>query len=189
MDAYRLALSLHLLSLLVLAGGILAFGLAFSRLRSARSGEQAVPWVRLIARAGWAFPVSILGLLATGAYLTAHSWTWSTAWIDVSIAGLIVVTLQGPLLGGPRTTALAEAVEANGPGELGERPRRLARDPVLWLVLLANPGVVLAIVWCMSAKPGMPGALAALIIGYAAGAAAAFAVTRPAAVRPDEARP
>ena len=49
----------------------------------------------LIERAGWAFPVSILGLVATGAYLTAHSWTWSTAWIDVSIAGVVVVTLQG----------------------------------------------------------------------------------------------
>jgi hypothetical protein len=188
MDASHIALSLHLLSLLVLAGGIVAFGLSFWRLRAAQSGEQAVPWVRLIERAGWAFPVSILGLVATGAYLTAHSWTWSTAWIDVSIAGLIVVTLQGPLLGGPRTTALAEAVDANGPGALGERPRRLARDPVLWLVLLANPGVVLAIVWCMSAKPGMAGSLAALILGYAAGAIAAFAVTRPPAGRPDEAR-
>jgi len=48
--------------------------------------------------------------------------------------------------------------------------------------------VVLAIVWCMSAKPGVPGGLAALILGYAAGAIAAFAVTRPPAGRPDEAR-
>ncbi|HXD70869.1 MAG TPA: DUF2269 family protein [Gaiellales bacterium] len=188
MDAYHTALSLHLLSLLVLAGGIIAFGLSFWRLRSAQSGDEAAPWVRLIERAGWSFPVSILGLVATGAYLTAHSWTWTTAWIDVSIAGLIVVTLQGPLLGGPRTTALAQAVDANGPGELGERPLRLARDPVLWLVLLANPGVVLAIVWCMTAKPGALAAVAAIILGYAAGAVAAFAVTRSPAPRTDEAR-
>jgi hypothetical protein len=40
----------------------------------------------------------------------------------------------------------------------------------------------------MSAKPGMAGSLAALILGYAAGAIAAFAVTRPPAGRPDEAR-
>ena len=79
-------------------------------------------------------------------------------------------------------------MNTNGPGELGEQPRRLARDPVLGLVLLANPGVVVAIVWCMSSKPGMPGAAAALILGYAAGAIAAFVVTRSPTVRPDEAR-
>ena len=42
MDAYHIALSLHLLSLLALAGGIIAFGLSFGRLRSAQSGEEAV---------------------------------------------------------------------------------------------------------------------------------------------------
>jgi len=178
-DAYHLALSLHLLSLLVMAGGITVFGLCFWRLRSARSLEEAVPRIRLIDRTGWTFPVSILGLLATGAYLTQHAWTWSTSWIDVSMAGLILVALQGPLLGGPRTKALAEAVDANGPGELGERPRWLARDPVLWIVLLANPGVVLAIVWNMTVKPGMPGAVAAVVLGYAVGAIAAIALTRP----------
>ncbi|HEX5251824.1 MAG TPA: hypothetical protein VFW14_19340 [Gaiellales bacterium] len=41
---------------------------------------------------------------------------------------------------------------------------------MLWLVLLTNRGVVLAIVWCMSAKPGMLAAVAAVILGYAVGA-------------------
>jgi len=94
-DAADIVLYLHLLSLLLMAVGIVVFGVCFWRLRSARSLDQAVPSVRLIDRAGWAFPVSILGLVATGAYLTFHSWTWSTAWIDASIAGLIVVSLQG----------------------------------------------------------------------------------------------
>jgi hypothetical protein len=187
MDAYHVALALHLLSLLVMAGGITAFGLSFWGVRSARSREAALPWVRLIDRAGWAFPLSILGLVATGAYLTAHSWTWSTSWIAVAIVGLIVVALQGPLLGGPRTAALTAALEANGPGELGERPRRLVRDRVLWIVLLANPGVVLGIVWNMTAKPATPGAVAAVVLGYAAGAVAAVALTRSPAGRPEEA--
>jgi len=188
MDAYHVALSLHLLSLLVMAGGITAFGLSFWRLRSARSREDAVPWVRLVERSGWAFPLSIVGLVATGAYLTAHSWAWSTPWIVVSIAGLVVVALQGPLLGGPRTTALMGALEANGPGPLGEQPRRLARDRVLWVVLLANPGVVLGIVWNMTTKPSTPGALAAVVLGYVVGAVAAVVLSRSPAPRLDEAR-
>ena len=118
------------------------------------------------------------GLVATGAYLTAHSWTWSTAWIDASIAGLIVVSLQGALVGGPRTEALKDAIQASGPGTLDAEARHLAHDRALWIVLLANPGVVLGIVWNMTVKPGAAGAIAAIVVGYAVGAAAALAAAR-----------
>lgn len=178
MDAADIVLYLHLLSLLLMAVGIVVFGVCFWRLRSARSLDEAVPSVRLIDRAGWAFPVSILGLVATGAYLTFHSWTWSTAWIDASIAGLIVVSLQGPLVGGPRTEALKDAIQASGPGTLDAEARHLAHDRALWIVLLANPGVVLGIVWNMTVKPGAAGAIAAIVVGYAVGAAAALAAAR-----------
>ena len=61
-----------------MAGGITVFGLCFWRLRSARSLEGAVPRIRLIDRTGWTFPVSTLGLLATGAYLTSSALTPGT---------------------------------------------------------------------------------------------------------------
>lgn len=41
------------------------------------------------------FPVAIIGLFATGAYLTSDLWAWDTRWIDVSLAGLVIVALQG----------------------------------------------------------------------------------------------
>ena len=30
--------------------------------------------------------------------MTADVWTWSTGWIDVSIVGLAVVAIQGPVV-------------------------------------------------------------------------------------------
>lgn len=180
MNTDHVILYVHLLSLFAMVGGITIFGVCYSRLRSARSGEAAAPWIRLAEQSGWLFPLSILGLLASGAYLTFHAWTWGTAWIDASIAGLIVVALQGPLVGGPRTQALKDTIEANGPGSLGEPARRLTRDRALWIVLLANPGVVLGIVWNMTAKPDALGAIAAIIVGYAVGAVAALAYSRAA---------
>jgi hypothetical protein len=92
--------------------------------------------------------------------------------------GLALVTLQGPLVAGPRVNALRRALDANAPGPLDERARRLTRDPALWIVILANPGVVLGITWNMSVKPGTAGAIAALLVGYAVGAAAARPLTR-----------
>jgi hypothetical protein len=177
-DAYRVVLYLHLLSLFAMVGGITVVGVCYLRLRAAESLADAVPWANLADQTGWVFPLSVVGLFASGAYLTSHTWTWSTSWIDVSIAGLALVTLQGPLVAGPRVKALRHALDENAPGPLGERARRLTRDPALWIVILANPGIVLGITWNMSVKPGAAGAIAAVLVGYALGAAAARPLTR-----------
>ena len=181
MDAYHVVLFLHLLSLLVMAGGITVFGVCYLRLRAADSLSDAVPWANLAGQTGWVFPLSILGLLASGAYLTSDRWTWGAAWIDVSIAALAVVAVQGPLVAGPRAKALNDTLSERAPGPLDPRARRLARDPALWIVLLANPGIVLGIVWNMTVKPGTAGAIAAVVAGYAVGAAAARPLAKQSA--------
>ena len=88
MDAHHFVLYLHLLSVFVMVGGITVVGLCYFRLRTAESLMDAAPWANLADQTGWVFPLSILGLFASGAYLTSDMWTWSTPWIDVSIAGL-----------------------------------------------------------------------------------------------------
>jgi predicted integral membrane protein DUF2269 len=167
-------LVLHLLSMVALLGTIAVFGTCYLRIRAADTLTEASPWARLADQAGWGFPPAILALFATGAYLTSHAWEWSTPWIVASIAGLLLVTLQGPIVGGPRSGALKKALDENEPGALDETTRRLARDTTLWIVLCANPGVVLGIIWDMTVKPGAAGAIAALVAGYALGVAAAF---------------
>jgi hypothetical protein len=178
MDAYHIVLYLHLLSVFVMVGGITVVGVCYFRLRTAASLIDAAPWANLADQTGWVFPLSILGLFASGAYLTSDLWTWSTPWIDVSIAGLALVTVQGPLVAGPRAKALRHALDENALGPLDERARRLTRDPALWIIILANPGIVLGITWNMSVKPGTAGAIAAVLAGYAVGAAAAWPLTK-----------
>ena len=99
------------------------------RLRAAETLEQAVPWGMLAGKTKNVFPIVVLGLFGTGAYMTSDLWTWNTGWIWPSIVGLALIGLQGPLLAGPRADALKKALMENGPGPLGERPRRLARIP------------------------------------------------------------
>ena len=101
-----------------------------------------------------------------------------TPWIAVSVAGLVLVTLQGPLVAGTRAKALTHALEENPAGPLDLRARQLARDRTLWIVIFANPGVVLGITWNMSVKPGTAEAIAAVLVGYAIGAAAALPLTK-----------
>lgn len=183
MDAYHVVLYLHLLALFVLVGAITVVAVCYLQLRAAWSLVDAAPWATLADQTGWVFPPAVLGLLATGAYLTNDKWTWGTPWIAVSIAGLALITLQGPLVAGPRARALKQALDENGAGPLDVRARRLARDRTLWIVIFANPGIVLGITWNMSVKPGTAGAIAAVLAGYAVGAAAALSLPKQSAGR------
>jgi hypothetical protein len=182
MDTYRTVLYLHVLSLLLGIGAATVVGVCLFRLRSAQTLADALPWGMLAGKTERVFPVAILGLFSTGAYLTSDVWTWSTRWIDVSIVALALVALQGPLVAGLRAKALERALGENGPGPLGDSARRLARDPALWVVTFANPGIVLGILWDMINKPSTAEAIAAVVVGYAVGAAVALPFTRREAI-------
>lgn len=170
MDTYHVVLYIHLLFLLVgFSAGVVVVVCLF-KLRAAETLEAAVPWGQLTGQIEKAFPIAVVGLYGSGAYLTHHLWTFSASWIVLPIVGLAVLAVQGPLVVGRQGHKLKHALMGNGPGRLGEAARRLTVDRVLWGGEFANLGIVLAIVWTMTEKPGWGGAIAALAIGYAVGA-------------------
>jgi hypothetical protein len=177
---YQFMLFLHIVSLAIglAAGGILLVCLI--QLRSATTLEQAAPFGAIAGKVEKAFPVAILGLFLTGAYMASDIWTWSTPWIDVAIAGLVVLGLQGPLVGGRQGHQLKQALMQNGPGPLSDEARRMARHPGLWWTELANLGIVFGIVWNMTHKSGWTEAVIALVVGYAVGAALSLPISKPA---------
>jgi hypothetical protein len=182
-NTYHYVLYVHLLALFVGIGAGAVLLACLMQLRAERTVEQAAPFGMLAGKVGKLFPVAILGLFGTGAYMTAESsfpWTWSTRWIDVGIAGLVVLTVQGAGIGERAGHKLAAALQANGPGPLGPQARRMTLHPGLWVVEFSNLGVVFGVVWCMTEKPGLGSSIAAVAGGYAVGAALALLVTRKA---------
>ena len=182
MDTYHVVLFLHLMSLFVGVGAAAIVVVCLFRLRAAETLEQAVPWGMLAGQTEKAFPISVIGLFATGAYMTSDVWSWGTRWIDVAIVALAVVALQGPLVAGRRAHMLKNALRENGPGPLKEPAKRMTRDPLLWMISLANPGIVFGIVWNMTQKPGVGEAVAAVVIGYVVGIALALRFVKAPAV-------
>jgi hypothetical protein len=169
LDTYHVVLYLHLLALFVGVGAASVLLVCLFHLRGAKTLEAALPWGIAAGKTERAFPLAIVGLFATGAYMTSDIWTWSTGWIVTSIVGLALVALQGPLVGGRAGHQLATALQANGPGALGERARAMTRHPGLWVAEFGNIGIVLGVVWNMTQKPGTGQAIAAIAAGYAAG--------------------
>lgn len=174
MDTYQVVLYVHLLALFIGIGAASVLVVCLFQLRAATTLADAAPWGVVAGKTERAFPVAVVGLFGTGAYMTSHAWTWSTGWIDVSIAGLVLVALQGPLVGGRAGRKLERALHANGPGPLGKRARKMTRHPGLWIAEFTNVGVVFGIVWNMTQKPGVAGAIAAVVGGYAVGAVVAM---------------
>jgi len=150
------------------------------QLRAARTVEQAAPWGIVAGKAGKFFPVAIVGLFGSGAYMTTSfaGWSWGTRWIDVGIAALVVLLAQGGGIAERTGHKLGAALQANGPGPLGSEARRMALHPGLWVVEFSNLGIVFGVVWNMTQKPGLGGSLAAVLVGYAVGAALAVLATR-----------
>jgi hypothetical protein len=54
----------------------------------------------------------------------------------------------------------------------------MTRHPLLWASELSALGVVFGIVWNMTQKPGVGGAVGAIVGGYAVGCALAWRLTR-----------
>jgi hypothetical protein len=96
----------------------------------------------------------------------------------VSIAGLALLALQGPLVAERTAKKVERALQANGPGPLGPEARQMTRHPALWVSEFSNLGVVLGVVWDMTQKPGLGESIAAVLVGYAVGAGLALAFTR-----------
>jgi hypothetical protein len=180
LNTYHYVLYVHLLSLFVGIGAGSVLLACLLQLRAARTVEQAAPWGIMAGKVGKLFPVAILGLFGTGAYMTSDLWTWSTRWIDVAIAALVVLTVQGAGIAERTGHKLGAALQANGPGPLGPEARRMTLHPGLWVVEFSNLGIVFAVVWNMTLKPGLGESLAAVLIGYAVGVGLALLLTRSA---------
>ncbi len=184
MDTYHVVLYIHLLALFVGIGAGAVMLVCLFQLRAAQTLVDAVPRGRVAGKTARAFPVAILGLFGTGAYMTSDVWTWSTGWIYVGIAALVVLALQGPLVAERTGKKLERALHENGPGPLAERARRMTLHPGLWITEFSSLGLVLGVVWNMTHKPGTASAIAAAAGGYAVGAAVGLLITTTSQAQP-----
>jgi hypothetical protein len=183
-DTYHVVLYLHLLSLFLGIGAASILMVCTFHLRIAQTLADAIPWGSVASKLGRVFPIAIIGLFATGAYMTSDIWKWGTSWIYVSIVGLAVVAFQGPFVAERAAHRLGAALQENGPGPLGEHARRMTRQRSLWIAEYTNLAVVLGIVWNMTEKPGTASAVVTLVIAYAVGVAVGLWLSRAPADAP-----
>jgi hypothetical protein len=182
MDAYHIALFLHIMTLVVAASATAITKLAVGRRIRARTVREALEWHELLISTSKAFPLCLASFAATGAYMVGvlGARAWSSGFV---IAGFIGVTLllgSGTFLG-VKAKALKQLLTAAANSAPDAAPPRIVPPALVMMLPLVNTGVALGVVFDMVTKPAsVPVALGVIAIGIATSAALAWRK------RPDE---
>jgi hypothetical protein len=180
MAFYTLALFLHVVCALALgaADALLLVGLVQAR-RASTVAELRV-WSGLAESTGRMIPLVALLLLVPGIYMVVAAWGWATPWIDVALGALVALALLGRTVLGPRLAAVHAGALQEPDGPIPAALRHTQSDPALWIAICTSTALLLGIVFLMTTKPGLGGALATIAVALAGGAAASI-LARPGA--------
>jgi hypothetical protein len=171
LSGYTIALFIHFLSLLTATAAMAATFLAALWLRAAKDAGEAACSLATIERIVPAFPAATLGLLASGAWMTESSWTWTTPWILGGLIGLAVIVVLGAGIDGARNRALKRELGASG---FSAKARAMLADPTPWAARLTMMTLLVAVVGIMAMKPSALGVALWLVVGVVAGVLAAL---------------
>jgi hypothetical protein len=161
MTLYSIALFVHIVGALLLFVTLTVEGIALRQLHRAATMEAAQVAAASLRLNRIVGPLSALGVLIPGLYMTATTWGW-VAWIVVGLASWLAIAVLGAV-NGIRILAL-------------ERSQALLtgiRNPIFLISWSTRAGIALGVVFLMTVKPGAAGAVLAILLAAAAGAALA----------------
>ena len=167
MDSYRIALFLHVITLVVAASSGAVTKLAVGRRIRARSIGEALEWHSVLVSASRAFPLCLASFTVTGAYMVsragAHAWT--NGFVISGLVGVTFLLGSGTYLG-IKAKALTQVLENLAKGGADRPAPRLVPPPLVAKLPVLNTGVALGVIFDMVTKPGsIFVALAALAVG------------------------
>ena len=166
MNLYSIALFVHVVGALLLFVTLTVEGVALRLLHRAATPEaskSAAGMLRLNRIVG---PVSALGVLIPGLYMTATSWGW-VAWIMVAFVSWLLIAVLGAvngirIVGLERSQALLSGI----------------RTPMFLVSWMTRVGIALGAIFLMTVKPGAVAAVLAILIAAAAGAALGIGLSK-----------
>lgn len=180
MDTYRIALFVHLLTLIVAASVTAVTKLAAARRQRARTIGEVLEWHDILMSAARLFPICLVFFVASGAYMlsVSHAPVWTSAYVVAGMVGVVLLFASGAFLGAKGRAF--RAVLAGMASQGADRPAPRMVPPALVATLPAvNTGIAVAVVFDMTLKPASVGvALAVIAAGIALGGAGL--VRRPA---------
>jgi hypothetical protein len=185
MDSYRIALFLHVVTLVVAASAGAVTKLAAGRRLRARSIAEALDWHSVLVSASRAFPFCLASFTITGAYMVsrASAQVWASGFVISGLVGVVFLLGSGTYLGikGKGLKQVLENLAKDGADR--PVPKLIPPPPLVGILPIVNSGVSLGVVFDMVTKPvRIPLALA--ILGAGAAISAGMNRRKPAPSAP-----
>jgi hypothetical protein len=172
MNGYAVILFFHIVGAL---GFFVALGLEWTTIRQLRrvaTVEQLREWLRLSNGASRVGMVSMLVLLGTGFHMMAKVWG-GVAWILVALGTIVLLAVLTVALSRRRMAAIGKEI-ASEKGPLSPALQQLLHHPMLWIAIQTRVGIALGIIYLMTVKPDLIGALLTVGVATLLGLAAAI---------------
>jgi hypothetical protein len=166
MTLYSIALFAHVVGALLLFVTLTVEGVALRLLRRAATPGDAHGAAAMLRVNRIVGPLSALGVLIPGLYMTATSWG-GVAWIVVALVCWVVIAALGAV-NGIRIVAL----------EGSQSVLTGIENPMFLISWTTRVGIALGVVFLMTVKPGAVAAALAILIAAAAGAAVGMGLSR-----------
>lgn len=158
---HKIALLLHILSVLVLFAGIGGIVVGTYGMRRSATMKQFAEWTWLATTTDKIMPFASAGVVLSGIYMVMTAWGWQTMWAVVALVTFVLMVALGPFLIGPRLLHIKKDIKKL-PDTVEGVPDHLhaqASDPLLWMVLIVFTVMAFSIVVLMTLKPGLSGSL------------------------------
>lgn len=160
---YPIALFIHVTSAMMLAAGLGIMTVCEFRVGSAWTLEELRRWVGLADKTGKALGMIAPVVLLSALYLVHLRWGFGHAWIVMALITFLVMAISGRALIGSRLYAILETAIAAG--SVSPDVRRMIEDPLLRWHPWVRVGVFTWLLFLMTTKPALEGAVLSLITG------------------------
>jgi hypothetical protein len=170
MTLYSIALFVHIVGSLLLFTAFTAEGIGLFHLRKVTTSEQARQWEAVTGLARIFGPASVVAILVPGLYMMVTTWGW-VSWLAVALFAWFAVSVMGAVNGIRLSLVMRRA--ATDVSIIG---RFRAREFVVsWMMRLA---IALGIVFLMTNKPDLVGAVICVAAAVAVGGSAGLVASR-----------
>ena len=167
---YSIMLFPHIIGVV---GMLIAVGLTITGMLGmlySKKTETLRVWASLAVKADGLLPLSVIIIFFPALYLVITAWGWHVAWINLSIAALIVMLFMGPSINLRRLKAILKAVDAETASTPSANLVNTVQDRLLWISVITMTTIAIAIVFLMTVKLAFIGSLVtfgiAVVLGY-----------------------
>ena len=177
MSLYTILVFVHVTSAIGLSAGNLISLFGLFAMRRALRVEQVRAILGLLTLSE---PVSAIALVLTpaaGVTMTITTWGWRNGWITVALGSFVLLLSMG-VITGLRRGAIAKLVNEMPDGPLPASVEQRIHDPLLGTAVYMLVALLLGIVFLMTTKPALDGALIAIAVSVVLGAAASLPLWR-----------